>query len=105
MNSPRWNPVLSLPHDEFPTLESGTRSRISARFMAPGHKTPRARRGVATRARGRSPRPSGNVCAEPLRLEDSPETQAFPPRGLSPPRRERARGMASVGRVGPGELL
>ena len=37
--------LTGLPHDESPTLEPGTSSRISARFMAPGHETPRARRG------------------------------------------------------------
>ena len=54
-----WNPVRDLG--------------ISARFMAPGHETPRARQGGAPRARGRSPRPSGDACTEPLRLEGSPE--------------------------------
>ena len=44
---------LSAPaHDELPTLEPGARCRISARFMAPGHETPRARRGGAPRAGG-----------------------------------------------------
>ena len=67
--------LSALPHDHLPTLEPGTRSRISARFMAPGHEPPRARRGGASRARGHSPCPSGDVCAEPLRLEGSPETR------------------------------
>ena len=70
--------LSALPHDCLPTLEPGTRSRISARFMAPGHETPRARRGGTPRAGGRSPCPSGHLCAEPLRLEDSPETRGVP---------------------------
>ena len=49
--------------------------------MAPGHETPRALRGGAPRAGGRSPRPSGDVCAEPLRLEGSPETRGVPSSG------------------------
>ena len=73
-----------IPHDEWPTLEPGTRSRISGRFMAPGLETPRARRGGASRARGRSPRPSGDVCAKPLRLEGSPETRGVPSSGAGP---------------------
>ena len=66
-----------------PTLEPGTRSRISARFT-PGHETPRARRGGAPRPGGRSPCPSGDVCAEPLRLEGSPETRGVPSSGAGP---------------------
>ena len=53
--------------------------------MAPGHKkTPRARQGGAPRARGRSPRPSGDVCAKPLRLEGSPETRGVRSSGAGP---------------------
>ena len=73
---PRTLSVLT--HDCLPTLKAGKRSRISGRFMAPGLETPRARRGGASRARGRSPRPSGDVCAKPLRLEGSPETRGVP---------------------------
>jgi len=41
--------------------------------MAPGHETPLAHQEDAPRAGGgRSPRPSGDVCAEPWRLEGSP---------------------------------
>ena len=76
--------LSALPHEELPALEPGRRYRISARFMAPGHETPRARRGVAPRAGGRNPRPSGDVCAEPLRLEGSPETQGIPSSGAGP---------------------
>ena len=76
--------LRGLPHDELPTLEPGRRYRISARFMAPGHETPRARQGSAPRAGGRSPRPSGDVCAEPLRLEGSPETRGVPSSGAGP---------------------
>ena len=75
--------LSALPHDCLPTLKLGTRSRISARFMAPEHETPRARRGGAPRAGGRSPRPSGDVC-EPLRLEGSPETRGVPLFGAGP---------------------
>ena len=76
--------LSALPHDELSTLEPGTRSRISARFMAPGHETPRARRRGAHRAGGRRPRPSGDVCAESLRLEGSPETRGVPSSGAGP---------------------
>ena len=68
----------ALPHDRFPTMEPGTRSRISSRFMAPRHETPRARRGGTSQAGGRSQRPSGDMCAEPLRLEGSPKTRCVP---------------------------
>ena len=61
-----------------------TRSRTSARFMAPGDETPRARQGGAHRAGGRSPRLSDDVCAEPLRLEGSPETRGVPCSGAGP---------------------
>ena len=98
--------LSALPHDCLPTLELGTRSRISARFMAPGHETQCARRGDSPRAWGPSPRPSGDLCAEPLRLEGPlRKPEAFPLRGLSRPRTERVRGVASVGRSGPGEVL
>ena len=73
--------LRALPHDCLPTLEPGTRSRISARFMAPRHEPPRARQGGAPRAGGRNPRPSGDVCAEPLRLEGCPETRSVPSSG------------------------
>ena len=96
---------LSAPaHDELPTLEPGARCRISARFMAPGHETPRARRGGAPRPGGRSPRPS-DVYAEPLHLKVRRKPEAFPLRGLGLPGTERVRGVASVGRTGPGEVL
>ena len=62
----------------------GTGSRISARFLAPGHEPPRARWGGAPRAGGRSLRPSGDVCAEPLHLEGSPETRGVPSSGAGP---------------------
>ena len=60
---------------------------------------------AADRAEGCSPRPSGDVCTEPLRLEVLRKAEAFPLRGLGPPRMERVRGVASVGRPGPGEVL
>ena len=40
--------------------------------------------GGALRAGGRSPRPSGNVCAEPLRLEGCQETRGVPSSGVGP---------------------
>ena len=72
--------------------------------MAPGHETPRARRGGAPRPGGRSPRPS-DVYAEPLHLKVRRKPEAFPLRGLGLPGTERVRGVASVGRTGPGEVL
>ena len=95
----------ALPHDCLPTLELGTRSGNSARFMARGDETPRAHQGGAPRARGRRPCPSGDVCAEPLRLEVIWKPDAFPLRGLGPPRTERVWGVASVARSGPGDVL
>ena len=80
-----YPPTLSaLLHDCLPTLEASTRSRISSRFMAPGHETPRARRGGVPRAGGRSPRPSDDACAEPLRLEGFPEPRGIPSSGAGP---------------------
>ena len=52
--------------------------------MAWGDETPRARQGGGPRARGRSPRPSIDVCAEPLHLEGSPETRGVPSSGAGP---------------------
>ena len=73
--------------------------------MAPGHETPRARRGGAPWTGGRSPRPSGDVCAEPLRLEGSPETRGVPSSGAEP----FQNGTCSGGGIGrktcPGEVL
>ena len=76
--------LSALPHDELPTLEPGTRSRISEKFMAPGHETPHSCQGGVLRAGGRSPRLSDDVCAEPLRLEGSPETRGVPCSGAGP---------------------
>ena len=90
----------ALPH-KLPTLEAGTGSRISARFMAPGHETPRARRGDAPRVGGRGPRPSYDVCAEPLRLESSPESRGVPSSGAGPSQNGTCSGVASVGKAGP----
>ena len=50
----------------------------------PGHETPRGGQGGPRRARGRSPRPSGEVCAESPRLEGSPEIGGVPPSGAGP---------------------
>ena len=74
----------ALLHDCLTKLEPGTRSRISARCMAPGRETPRARRGGAPRAGGRRPRLSGDVCVEGLRLEGSSETRGVPVLGAGP---------------------
>ena len=97
--------LSALPHDCLPTLEPCTKSRISARFMARGDETPRAHQGGAPRAGDRSPRPSRDVCAELLRLDVLWKPKAFPLGGLSPPRTERAWGVASAARSGPAELL
>ena len=47
----------------------------------PGLETPRARQEGVPRAKGRSPRPSGDVRAEPLRLEGFPQTRGVPSSG------------------------
>ena len=75
--------LSALPHDCLPTLELGTRSRISARFMAPGHETPRTRRGCASRAGVRSPRPFLATCA-PSPCASKPETRGVPSSGTGP---------------------
>ena len=75
--------LSALPHDCLPTLEPGTRSRVSARSMASGDETPRARQGGAPRAGGRSPRPSGEVCQAPA-PQSSLQTRGFPSSGAGP---------------------
>ena len=57
--------------------------------MTQGDETPRAHQAGAPRVEGRSPRPSRDVCAEPLRLELLWKPEAFPLRGLGPPIAER----------------
>ena len=74
----------ALPDDCLPTPEPGTRCRISARFMAPAHETPRARQGGAPRPGGHSPHRSSDVCAEPLRVGDYPEARGVPSSGAGP---------------------
>ena len=86
---------MNCPH----TREAGTRSRIYARFMAPGHERPPARRGGAPWAEGRSPRSSGDVCAEPLRLESSPATRGVPSSGAGPSQNGTCSG-GGIGRKG-----
>ena len=89
---------MNCPH----TREAGTRSRIYARFMAPGHERPPARRGGAPWAEGRSPRSSGDVCAEPLRLESSPATRGVPSSGAGPSQNGTCSG-GGIGRKSPAE--
>ena len=96
--------MSALPHDFLPMLEPGTRSRISARFMAPGLETPSARQGGGPHRGGRSPRPSSDVCAEPLRLEGSPETRGVPSSGAGPSQNGTCSWGASVGRSGLGKV-
>ena len=52
--------------------------------MALRRETPHAHQGGDLRAGGLSPRPSGDVCAEPLRVEGSPETRLVPTSGAGP---------------------
>ena len=108
--------LSTLPHDCLPTLEPGTRCRISAGFMAPGHETPRDSwrrdtklrvlvRGVL-RGRGAAVRVFLATCAlSPCASKVLRKPEASTLRGLGPPRTERVRGVASVGRSGPGEVL
>ena len=97
--------LSALPHDCLPTLEPVTRSWISARFMSPGHETPRARWGVllgwraAVRALLATYAPS--PCAS--KVHQKPGT--FPLRRLGRPRTARVRGVASLGRSGPEVVL
>ena len=90
--------------DELPTREPGTRSRMSAGFMAPGHETPRARRGVFLGRRG-AVRSLMAMCApRPCDLKVRRKPEAFPRGGLGPPRTERVQGVASVGRARPRDV-
>ena len=69
-------------------------------------KLPRARRGGAPRAGGWSPRPSADVCAEPLLLDGSPETRGVPSSGAGPPPESNVfGGVVSVGGAGPGQVV
>ena len=98
--------LSALPHDCLPTLEPGTRSRISARFMAPGHETPLAHQEGAPRAGGGAVRALLATCAPSSgasKVLRKPE--AFPIRGLAPPGAERVREVVSVARSGPGEVV
>ena len=97
--------LSALPHNELPTLEPGTRPRISARFMAPGHETPRAHWGGAPRAGGHSARPSGDVCAVPLLLEGSPEIRGVPSSGAGPSQNGTCSGGGVGRKSGLGEVL
>ena len=89
--------LSAFPHDCLPTLQPGKRSRISARFMAPGHENPRARQRGAPRAGGRSRHPSDGVCTEPLHLEGSPETRGDPSSGAGPSQNGKCSG-GGIGR-------
>ena len=93
--------LSALPHDYVRTMEPGTRSQISASFSALGDETSRAHKGGAPRAGGRSPRPSGNVCAEFLRLEVFWKPEVFLLPRLGQPWTEHVWGVASVARSGP----
>ena len=69
MNCPHWSPVrdLGYPRDLW---RRDTKLRVLV--------------GGVLLGRGGSPRPSGDVCAEPLRLEGSPETRGVPSSGAGP---------------------
>ena len=97
--------LSALRHDCLPTPEPGTRSQISARCMARGHETPITRQGDAPRAGDCSLRASGDVHAGHSASKVLRKPEAFPIQKLGPPRTERVRGVASVGRSGPGEVL
>ena len=73
--------------------------------MPPGHETPRACRGGAPRAGGAVRALLATCASSPCASKVRGKSEAFPLRGLGPPRTERVRGMASVGRSGPGEVL
>ena len=73
--------------------------------MPPGHETPRAGRGGAPRAGGAVRALLATCARSPCASKVRGKSEAFPRWGLRPPRTERVRGMASVGRSGPGEVL
>ena len=94
--------LRGLQNDELPTLQPGTRSRrdlwrrdTKLRVLVRGVLLGR---GAAVRALLATCPPS--PCA--LKVLRKPE--AFPLRGLGPPRTDRVRGVASVVRAGPGEV-
>ena len=78
MNYPHWNPVRDIgsPRDLW---RQDTKLRVHVGRGAP-------------RAGGRSPRPSGDVCAELLRLECSPDTRGVPSSGVGPSQNEACSG-------------
>lgn len=61
--------VSPLPHECLPSLEPGTKSRISRDLWRGETKLRGLIRGGAPRAEGGSPCPSGDMCFETLRLE------------------------------------
>ena len=97
--------LSALAHDLLPSLKPGTRSRISARFMAPGDETSRAHQGGA-------PRAGAAVCGLLAMCAPSScaskvfrKPRAFPLWKLGPPITEGVWVVASVARPGPGKLL
>ena len=65
---------------------------------------PCPRRGGAPRARVRSLRPSGDVCADPCAPKFRRDPEAFHLWGTGPSRTESIWGVASVGTTGPDEV-
>ena len=89
MNCPHWSPVrdLGYPQDLW---RRDTKLRVLVGGVLLG-------RGAAVRALLATCAPS--PCASKIRRKP----EAFSLRGLGPPRTERVRGVALVGRAGPGE--
>ena len=73
----------ALPHDCFPTLEPGTKFRISARFMSGGDETPRAHQGVLL-GRWAESRPFSRRVRGAPAPRSSLETQGVPSSGAGP---------------------
>ena len=76
---PHWSPVRDLgsPRDLW-CRDTKLRVLIGGVLLGRGGAV------LALLATGRSPRPSGDVCAEPLRHEGSPETRGVPSSGAGP---------------------
>ena len=91
MSCPHWSLVrdLGYPRDLW---RRDTKLRVLVGGVLLG-------RGAAVRALLATCAPS--PCASKVRRKP----EAFPLRGLGPPRTERVRGVVSVGRAGPGEVL
>ena len=79
-------------------------SDLRAKLMVLGHETPRAHQGGAPRAGGVVGTILATCAPSPFSSKVLRKPEAFPNRGLGPPRLERVRGVESLGRSEPGDV-